>query len=52
MVKKKKINKVRGSLSILYKLDKKVKVVIGVESIDQLSQIVKEINKKFYLHQK
>ena len=45
-LKKKKINKVRGALSILYKLDKKVKVVIGVESIDQLSQIVKEINKK------
>jgi len=45
-LKKKKINKVRGALSILFKLDKKVKVVIGVESIDQLSQIVKEINKK------
>ena len=47
MVKKEKINKVRGALSILYKLDKKVKVVIGVETIDQLSQIVKEINKNF-----
>lgn len=45
-LKKKEINKVRGALSILYKLDKKVKIVIGVESIDQLSQIVKEINKK------
>lgn len=44
-LKKNNINKVRGALSILYNL-KNVKVVVGVESKDQLIEIIKEINKK------
>lgn len=44
-LKEKNINKIRGSLSILYKL-KNVKVVVGVENKDQLIEINKEIKKK------
>jgi aryl-alcohol dehydrogenase-like predicted oxidoreductase len=44
-LKEKNINKIRGALSILYKL-KNVKVVVGVENKDQLIEINKEIKKK------
>ena len=44
-LKRRNINKIRGALSILYKL-KNVKVVVGVENRDQLIEINKEINKK------
>ena len=44
-LKRENINKIRGALSILYKL-KNVKVVVGVENKNQLIEINKEINKK------
>ena len=46
-LKRRNINKIRGALSILYKL-KNVKVVVGVENRDQLIEINKEINKKIH----
>ena len=45
-LKKNNANITRGAFSVLYKL-KKVKVVVGVESKDQLIQIHKEFKKKF-----
>ena len=45
LVERRNINKIRGALSILYKL-KNVKVVVGVENRDQFIENNKEINKK------
>lgn len=45
-VNKKKINRIRGSLSILHNTHPKMKIVIGVETKKQLKEIIQEINKK------
>lgn len=45
-LKKNNTNVTRGALSVLYKL-KRVKVVVGIESRDQLIEINKEFKKKF-----
>tara|TARA_Y100000816_G_C26107852_1_gene589458 strand:+ start:6254 stop:7132 length:879 start_codon:yes stop_codon:yes gene_type:complete len=45
-LKKNDVNKIRGALSILYKL-KNIKVVVGVENKSQLEEINNEMKKKF-----
>ena len=46
-LKRNNLNKIRGSLSILHNL-KKIKVVVGVETKDQLVEITNEIKKRTF----